>query len=273
MKEQKSGAVPVVQDLLDILEEMAPQDLAESWDNPGLLVGSPQAEIHGIFTCLDVSCRGIEAARKKGADVIVSHHPLIFHPMKKIRTDEAAGACLSLLLRYGISVIAAHTNLDMARGGVNDVLAEAIGLQQIGSFVPMGEASMGRMGCLPSAMTAEAFARQVKASLPVSHVRLVVPEGEARLVKRVALCSGAGAEFIPQAAAMGADAYVTGDVRYHEAQQAAEAGLVLVDAGHFGTEFLVAASLQRRLTQAFQSRGVPLAVFSDTQARDFFQVI
>lgn len=260
--------------VLNILEQWAPRKLAEDWDNPGLLLGSPEQVISKIMTCLDVSDEAVAAAEARGVQLIVAHHPLIFRGIRKIRTDLSDGARLQRLLRADIAVIAAHTNLDSAPGGVNDVLAQAIGLVDIEGFGEEREASgitgtLGRVGRLATPLPVREFARQVKAALPCNALRLV-EAGEHR-VKKVALCSGSGAEFIAKAALIGADAYVTGDVKYHEAQQAREFGIHLLDAGHFGTEFPIAAVLRDRLADALAGQGVEIIV--DDFSRDFFQYI
>lgn len=261
--------------VMEALERIAPSHLAEDWDNPGLLVGSPECEIRRILVSLDVSDAVVQQAVYEGADMIVAHHPLIFKPIKTIRTDEPLGRRLQLLLQRNVAVAAAHTNLDIARGGVNDVLAAAIGLSEISNFVTArqnelgGAESLGRIGLLPQPMTIRAFAAQVRDALPVEYVRLV-HAGE-RPVRKVALCSGSGAEFISRAAAAGADVYVTGDVRYHDAQHAAELGMHVIDAGHFGTEYPAVAALTERLRGEFPPGQVEW--ISDCAAKDFFSLV
>jgi len=263
------------QQAMEALERIAPKRLAEEWDNPGLLLGSPVQEVHKILTCLDVTDEVVEEAISQGADMIVAHHPLIFKGIKKLRTDLPLGARLQKLMVHGIAVAAAHTNLDTAEGGVNDVLARLIGLTDIQSFAGKAEEgedpTLGRIGYLPEAMSIEDFARQVKEALPVDYVRLV--KADAKRVKKVALCSGAGSEFIAKAAFLGADAYVTGDVKYHEAQQAVEMGLHVIDGGHFGTEFPVAAVLRDRLAEELSGLKGEVEVVADTLSKDLFSVI
>ncbi|WP_278961638.1 Nif3-like dinuclear metal center hexameric protein [Mitsuokella multacida] len=261
--------------VMDALERIAPHHLAEDWDNPGLLVGSPDRQVSRILVALDVSDTVVRQAVHEGAEMIVAHHPLLFKPIKKIRTDEPLGHRLQVLLQHDIAVAAAHTNLDIARGGVNDVLAEAIGLSKLSSFVITQQAesgqteSLGRIGTLPQPMAIRDFAEQVRKALPTEYVRFV--DAGSRPVRKVALCSGAGAEFIAKAAAMGADAYVTGDVRYHDAQHAAELGMHVIDAGHFGTEFPVVASLAERLREELRGEG-HVEVLADRESKDFFSL-
>lgn len=263
--------------VMDALERIAPKRLAEDWDNPGLLVGALNQDIRKILVCLDVSDQVVEQAIRSGADMIVAHHPLIFKGMKKIRTDLPLGHRLQQLLKHDIAVAAVHTNLDIAVGGVNDVLAKAIGLSKLSTFVIASQSadgtveSMGRMGRLPAPMAVHDFAQQVREALPTEHVRLV--NAGARPVRKVALCSGSGAEFIHKAAFMGADAYVTGDVKYHEAQQAVELGMHVIDAGHFGTEFPVVAVLKERLIQELVEAKGSVEVLADEDSQDFFEIV
>ncbi len=263
--------------VMNALENIAPKRFAEDWDNPGLLIGALNQDIHKILVCLDVSDAVVEQAIASGADMIIAHHPLIFRGMKKLRTDLPLGRRIQLLLKHDIAVAAAHTNLDIAEGGVNDVLAGAIGLSKLSSFgiesqdVDGSVLSMGRMGSLPAPMTVQDFARQIRDALPTDHVRLV--DAGARPVRKVAICSGSGAEFIQKAAFMGADAYVTGDVKYHEAQQAVELGMHVIDAGHFGTEYPVVEVLKTRLTEELAEAKGSVEVVADQFAKDFFTVI
>ena len=264
------------QTVMDAMERIAPKRLAEEWDNPGLLVGSPMQEVHKVLVCLDVSDDVVERALETGADMIVSHHPLVFRPIRNIRTDLPLGHRLQLLLKHDIAVFAAHTNLDIAQGGVNDVLARRLGLLDLESFVAVPQEagkveSMGRIGRLPEGLTIGEFARRVREALPVSHVRLV-SAGD-RPVRKVALCSGSGAEFIGKAASLGVDAYVTGDVRYHDAQHAAERGMHVVDAGHFGTEFPVVAALRGLLEKELAEAKGTVEILEDKSSADYFTVL
>ena len=274
-----------VEDIRRAVNDIAPFELAESWDNPGLLVGDPATEVKQVLTCLDVTETSARKAVELGCNVIVAHHPLIFKGIRNLSAGEPATATLKVLLQHDIAVIAAHTNLDIAEGGVNDTLARLIGLDMdtLQGFVPAGKmpdgrpAFMGRIGePRQSGLTLDGFVAQVAAALPAGQVRFVRADslrrfdaagGSATTVRRVALCSGSGAEFIPQAAAMGADTYVTGDVRYHDAQLAANLGLNLIDAGHFGTEFPIAHVLHEKLAALFPK----IPVVEDVWSHDIFE--
>ena len=260
------------QGVMDVMERIAPKKLAEDWDNPGLLVGSPDDEIRRILVCLDVREETVARAKAGDFQMIVAHHPVIFKGLKKLRTDLPDGRLLGALLRSGIAVFSAHTNLDCAEGGVNDVLAERIGLDPK-TIAPLGNTeslseSLGRVGKLPVSMEAKAFANQVKKGLGAMNVRFV--SGGEHPVKKVGLCSGSGAEFIERAAFMGCDAFVTGDVRYHDAQRAAALGIHVIDAGHFATEQPVVEILAAKLAEVLDAK---VEVVADDNARDFFETV
>lgn len=257
-----------VQMVAEAVSRLAPRRLAEEWDNPGLLVGEPSTEVKKILVCLDVLDESISQAIELDAQIIVAHHPLIFHAIKNVRADLPLGKKISRLIKNGLAVFAAHTNLDIAFGGVNDILAEKIGLVDVKNFGDE-EFSMGRIGTLETPMTAENFACHVKKVLNADNVRLV-SAGDFP-IKKVGLCGGAGAEFIQKAKFFGAQAFVTGDVKYHEAQAAVENGIHVVDAGHFATEFPIVHVLADYLRGELKSFDVE--IFEDTTAKDFFTTI
>ena len=262
--------------IMNALDRIAPRHLAEDWDNPGLLVGSYAQRVERILVALDVDDAVIQEAIDRRADMIVAHHPAIFRGIKQLRTDLPLGRRLAALLTHGIAAAAAHTNLDVAHGGVNDVLAERLGLEKCAAFVITAQEegiteSLGRVGTLPAPMTAEDFARAVQERLGVSHVRLAA--AAARPVRRVAVCGGAGADFIDDAVRRGADVYVTGDVKYHDAQRAVEQGMHIIDAGHFGTESPVLPVLAERLRTELAAERGEIEIFVTNTQKDVFDVI
>ena len=263
------------QAIMNIMEQLAPRRLAEDWDNPGLLVGSPKQDVGKLLVCLDVTEEVVMEAVYNHCDMIISHHPVIFKGMKKLRTDLYQGRLFQKLLINNIAVFSAHTNLDAAVGGVNDVLARAAGLERIRAFDsdssrPMEE-TVGRIGYLPEPMTIDEFAAKLKAGLGAEYVR-VVRAGD-KIIRKVALCSGAGAEFISRAAFLGADCYITGDVKYHDAQLARENEIHVIDGGHFPTEFPVVKVLAELISAKAEEAGERLEIICDTASRDVFEVI
>ena len=237
--------------IADAMNRFAPSKLAEEWDNVGLLVGDPSAQVNKILVCLDVGLDAIERAVELDAQMIVAHHPMIFRSIKNVRLDRPMGRRLRTLIKNDIAVFAAHTNLDSALGGVNDVLADKLGLIDVKPLDATSiEPTLGRLGRLTEEMSAKAFAEHVK-------------------LKKVGICGGAGADFIMKAKFYGADAFVTGDVKYHEAQAAIDNGIHVIDAGHFATEHPIVEIIADRLRAEFP--GLDVEVF-DAES-DVFSII
>ena len=228
-----------VQQVYDFINERAPFETQVAYDNSGLLVGHPSNEVTGIHFALDVTNNVIDEAIAHGANLIVTHHPMMFSPIKRLVETDYQARLLCRLIREGISLISAHTNLDQAAGGINDVLAQRIGLTDI-----QGEGFV-RVGTLPSPMTAGELAASISAAL--GDVVRVMGDASAR-VEKVGMCSGSGADEWPAAAAMGAQAFLTGEAKHHIALEAADRGVVLLEAGHHATEepgiFALAKALQ-----------------------------
>ncbi len=230
-----------VQMVYDFINDRAPFETQVAYDNSGLLVGHPENEVHGIHVALDVTDAVIDEALRQGADLIVTHHPMMFSPIKRLVETDHQAHLLCRLIRAGISLISAHTNLDQAVSGINDVLAEQVGLVDV-----TGEGFV-RVGTLPEEMSASAFADQVSSAL--GDVVRVMGNGNAP-VRKVGMCSGSGSDEWAQAAEMGADAFLTGEVKHHIALEAAAKGVVLLEAGHHATEapgiFALAKALQKQ---------------------------
>ncbi len=256
-----------VKDIMDVMESIAPHRLAESWDKPGLAVGDPEREVRKILVALDVIDPVIEEAKAIGADLIITHHPmLLFKKIESITTENLLGKRIFSLIENGIAAFSAHTNLDVAEGGTNDVLAELIGLEQIElleeTFAPAeqgGKAEgIGRIGELPVPIPFKELAERLRQKLNLDHIRLV-GDGE-KIVKKIGLCTGAGVSFLALSAAKGCDAYLTADIKYHEAQQAVELGLAVADVTHYESEVLIVPVLQKKLTEAARENGWEIEV-------------
>ena len=228
-----------VQEILQELKAFAPTELACNWDNVGLLVDAGRP-ISRVLTALDITAEVVREAAAQGCELIVSHHPVIFDPLKRIAADDVP----ALLLQNGISAICMHTNLDAAPGGVNDTLADALGMDREGrrEFAD----GCGRIGTVPATTAAE-LARFCAATLH-SGVKYV---DSPRPVTCLAEVSGAGGSYLQQAIDEGADCLVTGEAAHHIALLAKQKGVGLVVAGHWGTEQAVADVLAARLAATF----------------------
>lgn len=362
--------------LVEAIERLAPVGLAEKWDNVGLLVGSPDQMISKVLVTLDVTLPVARYAAEHGYELIISHHPVIFKALTSIRTDTPQGEIMAELLKHSIAVYSAHTNLDIAAGGVNDAFAARLQLQQIeplqitnedklvkivvytpashveqvrealceagaghignyshctfqtagtGTFLPLAgtkpflgeigqleyaaecrletivpqslskqvlsamllahpyeEAAydvyplansgirqgLGRLGRLDRPREFHDFINEVKSALGIAHV--TVAGDVNKVVEKVALCGGSGGSLIGYAVAAGADVLITGDIKYHEAQEAVAKGLIVIDAGHFATEQPILAVLVDYLQNCSREAGWEIATHSDVINQDVF---
>ena len=246
------------------MEELAPLELALDWDNVGLQIGEPQKPIAAVLVALTVTMDTVQKAVEHGVDLIVAHHPVIFRPMRQIRTDTPEGALISTLLKHDLSVYVAHTNLDQAERGLNHWLAVEAGLEEQQVLVPAHDsnAGLGRIGSI-CPMSLGAYAERLEALWDVQ-VR-VVGDRE-RTVTKVAVVGGSGGDFMQHAKAAGADVLVTGDVSYHDAMDALGLGLAVVDAGHFSTEQLMVREVAGYLQRTF---GKHIRILQDTSTNPF----
>lgn len=339
-------------DIISLMNELAPQELAEKWDHPGLQIGNPEIPVDKVLVSLDVTESNVDYAIRQGIPMIISHHPFLFRSLQQLDLRTAKGRIIEKLIKNDILCFAAHTNLDTAFGGVNDALAAALGLSDLEGLVPgktyksfkvaaytsavkarqfhhelqvrypdesghyylhdddddftseekmefnISEKAlpavltdlnricgplhydvyplenngkqeyMGRIGRLPSPLTGRKALEYVKEKLGVPVLRYC---GNTEImVERVAVLGGAGSEFAELAIARGADLYVTGDLKYHEAQDAASLGLLVADAGHFYTERVIIPRLAEILRKEAKARKWDIAIFEDSDALDIF---
>lgn len=363
-------------ELITTLEQLAPKHLAEDWDNIGLLIGSPEQTIHKIIVTLDVHKTVVSQAIALGADMIIAHHPVLFKGITTIRTDLPLGSMLFDLIKEGIAVYAAHTNLDSAPGGVNDILAQKFELKDskplttvyqeklyklvvfvpeshvekvriamteagaghvgnyshctfqtkgVGTFLPLAattpfigtegklefvdesrietivpagvrsrvinamleahpyeevaydeflllnqgsRSGLGRIGRLVEPIYLRDFINQVKRILKVDSVKAA---GSANtLIRQVAVCGGSGAGLIKNAIKSGADVLVTGDIKYHEAQQAIAEGLAIIDAGHFATEQPLIQCVAAYLNEQAGKNAWNVEIIANNSSKDVF---
>lgn len=223
-----------LKEIISIIETHFPTASAMEWDNVGLLLGDREREIKKVLLTLDITYDIIEQARAAGAELILSHHPVMFSPVQKITTDTGLGKILLCAAENKINIYAAHTNCDVAPAGINAYFAEMFELENPEAIE---ESGLGRIGNLKCAMKFSDFAKLVCDKLKTPHLRFCGDEN--RMVMRIAIGSGACADCIPAAAEMGADVMITGDLKYHEMLEAAELGINVIDAGHYPTEIVV----------------------------------
>lgn len=365
--------------IIAFMEKLAPSYLAEPWDNVGLQIGSKDATVKNVMIALDATEAVVDEAIAKEVDLIITHHPLIFKPLKNITMENATGRIIHKLIKHNISVYCSHTNLDMAETGTNEVLAQRIGLVNIkpfigtkhekyfklivfvpekhlesvrnaiceagaghignyssctfvtngtGTFMPLEGSNpyigtlqslesveecrletiiekenmakvlskmleahpyeevaydiislenqyhkygLARVGNIPHPMEISLFCEEIKQNLGLSSVKVVGDVN--RVVQKIGVCSGSGASFIADAHKMGCDCFITGDVKYHDAQYALELGMTVIDAGHFGTEQLICDALVEQLNAYVIENHLEVSVFSSSTYINPFQTL
>lgn len=244
--------------LYQALEARFPRSLSCSWDNDGLMVcPDPDAAVTGVLIALDATEEVVETAVNGGYNVILTHHPMVFRGIKAVDGHDTVSRKVIRLVQAGISVMSFHTRLDTVDGGVNDTLAARLGLSDV---IPFGDKDnaegkpMGRVGSLPSPMTLDEFACLVKEKLQADGIFT----GDAhRPVSRVAVLGGGGDGDVAAARAVGADTYVTGELKYHQLCDAPYEGLNLLQAGHFETEFPVCDVLKATVLDLYAQADLP----------------
>lgn len=247
--------------VLTALEEMYPVDTAQSWDRVGLVTGDPEQPVRRIHAAVDPTLEVIEEAREAGADLLVTHHPLLLRGVHSVATTSAKGAAVTSLVVGDVALYVAHTNADVAEPGVNTALAAACGLTATEPLTLEERRAMGRVGDLPAEVSLAQFARSLAAALPPAPAGIRVSGPADGRVRRVALLGGAGDGLVDAAAAAGADVYVTSDLRHHPALEAREDATTrggtpfLVDAGHWATESLWLGEMLTRLGESLAAAG------------------
>ncbi len=231
-----------VWDFYHYMDEIAPFEKQESWDNSGFLVGDGEREVKKVLLALDATKDVLEEAEKIGAELIITHHPVIFGSLKEFHPQNLA----FVAAEKGIAIISSHTALDIADGGVNDCLAVALGLQNIQKGID--EMDLLRVGTLEKVLPLEDFIPYVSEKLGVGGIKYTPTD---RMIRKVAVCGGSGAEFYPDAMKAGADAFVTANVKHNFWIDIHRDGFCVLDAGHFCTENTVIKPLAEKLTARF----------------------
>lgn len=226
----------LLKEIIDIIESVAPRRQQEGWDNSGLQVGDSNRDIHSVLLSVDVSEAVVAEAIRVGCDLIVSHHPLLFHGLKHVTGSTPQERCVAAAIRHDIAIYSSHTSMDKALRGVSGRMAAQLGLKDIRILVPdAGDAQVGLgvIGTLPQPMLWSGWLRHVQQVFGADYVRYTEPTKPT--IQRVALCGGAGAEFLPNAIEAGADTYLSADMKYHD-MQAAAGQIMAVDIDHWVSE-------------------------------------
>lgn len=242
-------------ELIEILERLAPPSLACDWDNPGLLAGRSDKEVETVFLALDADDGVIEQAVRAGADLLITHHPLIFKPLKKVNDQDFISRRILRLIREDISYYAMHTNFDAAPGCMGDLAGERLRLEKTRVLEPMGtmedgrEYGIGVYGLLERERTLKETAEFVKEAFGLPFVTVFGETEIPRNIRTAAVCPGAGGSTIKEALHCGADVYITGDISHHEGIDAVACGMAVIDAGHYGIEHIFMEFMENYLKE------------------------
>jgi dinuclear metal center YbgI/SA1388 family protein len=252
-----------LESIINILNDEVKLKEHESWDNSGLQVGSDKACINKIMLTMDLGREALDLALREKVDLIITHHPFFFSPIKRIDTDTYDGQIIKMLIKENINLYSIHTSYDMADKGVTSSLAEKLNIVNYQILHPVNEdkSGYGGIGDIPPIDIIE-YAQFVKKALEADYVRLYSKGGET--VKRVAFCGGSGGEFIEDAIKQGADVYITGDIKYHQAQDGLKNDLCIIDAGHYVTE----AHSMDFLKEVLKKTGLKVISFKKNKAQE-----
>lgn len=239
-------SIPTLGQVLVAVEELWPASLAEPWDSVGPVVGRPERPVKRIMFAVDPTLEVVADAVARGTDLLITHHPLLLKPVNSVAATGFKGEAVHLLIESGCALVTAHTNADSAIGGVSDVLADIFGLTETQPLAPsrdgLPEEGIGRVGMLPEPLQLHEFASRVFSAMPAVAGGVRVAGERAGIVRKVAVCGGAGDSLFDAVRASEADVYVTADLRHHPASEAREAALngkpYLIDVSHFASEWL-----------------------------------
>ncbi|WP_278574859.1 Nif3-like dinuclear metal center hexameric protein [Fusobacterium ulcerans] len=251
----------ITKDIINFLEEKYPRSNAEEWDNVGLLVGNNKKDVKKIQLSIDATEKAVDYAAQNNVDMIVTHHPLIFKPLKSIVMSELSGRKIIKLIENGLNLYSIHTNLDSSKDGLNDYILELLEVKKykiIDINANDETAGIGRMYTLEEKITILEYADFIKTKMKIKNVRVISNDLKSE-VKKIALINGSGMSYWRKVKSLGADLFITGDISYHDALDAKESGLHLIDIGHFESENCFSELLKKNLEEI----GLEVLIFND----------
>lgn len=261
-----------IQGLLDSLNEFMPFSVAEKWDNVGLMIGNPKADVAGVLIGLDPCLSLLEEALSLPVNTVVTHHPLLFHPVKSIDLSTVQGKLISFAIKHDLNIIGCHTNFDQVAGGVSDLLARQIGIDE---GMPLttnqcdNDCGFGWLGELASPLAGDEFLQMVADKL--KQPNLLVAGTVPAKIFRVAVCGGGCSDLAELAMGKGADVFITSEVKHSQARWAEDAGMCLLDAGHFSTENVALVGLQEYLADAMDDQDIHVSQIQDRPLRGYLE--
>lgn len=251
-------------EIVSIIEQAAPQKIAYSRDNVGFLCGDAERDVTGVLLTLDLDAGVVEEAKRLGANLIIGHHPIMYRGTKTLTVDAPETRAIEKLFQYGITYYAAHTNLDIAKGGLNDLLAEKLGLTDTSAVEAVEAAGegIGRIGNV-APQTAYAFAQHAKQVLGAEGARFCGDKD--KVISRVAVNTGGGASLCESAAMLGADLFLSGDFSYPQMREYAARGMCILDIDHYTTEIICRELFEKMLKNALGNECPPLHLSTENK--------
>lgn len=240
-------------EIIEVLESLAPRSMACEWDNPGLLAGRRDKEVKRIFLAVDATDEVLEETRRAGADLLITHHPLIFKPLSRVTDEDFIGRRILRMIQDDLAYFAMHTNFDAAPGCMGELAGKCLGLTEQQILEPMGETKegvpygIGTVGFLKRPMTLRETAEAVKQAFGLPSVTVFGDLKSEKHLLRAAICPGSGGGTMKEALQSGAQVYITGDIGHHEGIDAAAQGMAVIDAGHYGIEHIFTEFMERFL--------------------------
>lgn len=254
-------------EIIELMENWAPLHLQEEWDSSGLQIGDRNDEITGILIALDCESSVVKRASELGYNLIINHHPLIFKPIPNIDFSTMLPRTIKEVIMSGINVYAAHTNLDMAPGGVNDAYAEAIGYNLPYILEDRGDGiGMGRFGEVEPIRAGD-LAKVVKEKLGINFA--ILYQDPDKIIKSIAIVGGGGSFMIDRCREVGVEALITSDIKYHEYRYALDMGITLIDVGHYNSEYPVVQKIKEYLEAALENK-IPIEIYHEPDQRHVF---
>jgi dinuclear metal center YbgI/SA1388 family protein len=277
-----------VAEIVKLMNQLAPPWLAQEWDNVGLQIGDPRLPVRRIWVALDPSLEVVKAACENKVDLLITHHPLIFRSLKSIDFDTPGGSIIQMASKHQLSIFSAHSNLDIVRDGVNDVLAKRLELKHLEILQPVKveerfkddiflldsgelEHGIGRIGSLAKTRNLKSLALMVKEKLKLNFVK--VTGNPEQKVTQVAICSGSGSSLMQTFIASDAQVYISGDIHYHDARDAESANRGIIDIGHFPSEHLMVEALAHQLEKILTREDIKTKVEPCTMEKDPFFIL
>lgn len=260
-----------LEELTAVIEEIAPVSQQEPWDNSGIQIAAGPVEIRRVLTSLEITDAVIEEADNQDVDLIITHHPLIFGGINRVDYREMTGSYLVKLLNLGISVYSCHTPFDKLQGGNNDFLAAQMGLSDVACFHRGSEMEwIGRTGYLPESMRLVSVLDFLTECLEMDPQQIRAVGRPDMVIDKIGICTGAGADLMDLAVENGCQLFITGDLKYHDAQKAKAMGLAVIDAGHYGTEKSFSQNFASKLSAKTENR---IEIFQSKVDIDPFEMI